>query len=149
MITTIALAVAIIALVLSAWLMTQVVALKRRLSAVPRDGDVVGLLQEIDQDLSTVEKVVTELQPRLEEVEAALPEAVCFIGVVNYDAFGDITGNQSRSVALLDRQGSGLVLSILVGRHQTLFYTKQVRHRRGVEELSPEEHSAIARAMAG
>jgi len=147
--TNIALAVAVVALLLCAWLFTQLLALKRRLAAVPRDGDVVGLLKELDQDLAAVEKVVTDLRPRVGSLEAAIPEAVSYVGVVNYDAFGDITGNQSRSVALLDRRGSGLVLSILVGRRQTLFYTKQVRERRGIEELSPEEHRAVERALAG
>lgn len=147
--TIVAITVALIALLLSGWLLTQVMALKRRLAAVPQDGDVVGLLQELDEDLASAEKAVTEIRPRVAELESAMAEAVSFVSVVNYNAFGDITGNQSRSVALLDRSGSGLVISILVGRHQTLFYTKQVRNGRGVEELSPEEQSAVERALAG
>ena len=66
-----------------------------------------------------------------------------------YDAFGDIAGNLSRSIALLDATGDGLVISLLVGRSETLFYTKQVRGRRGLEELSPEEAEAVDRAMQG
>ncbi len=147
--TTIALIVASVALLSSVWLGLQVLALRRRLSAVPRDGDVVGLMQELDQDLSAAETAIADLRPRIDELEAQMPEAVSFIGVVNYDAFGDITGNQSRSVALLDRGGNGLIISILVGRNQTLFYTKQVRGHRGSEELSPEEIQAIQRAMTG
>jgi hypothetical protein len=147
--TTIALTIAVLALLSSVWLALQVLALRRRLAAVPRDGDVVGLMQELDQDLSAAEKAITNLQPRVSQLEAQMPDAVSYIGVINYDAFGDITGNQSRSVALLDRGGNGLVLSILVGRNQTLFYTKQVRDGRGAEQLSPEEHEAIHRAMAG
>jgi hypothetical protein len=146
---TIALIVAVVALLSSVWLSLQVLALRRRLAAVPRDGDVVGLMQEIDQDLSSAEKTLSNLVPRVSQLEAQMPEAVSYIGVINYDAFGDISGNQSRSVALLDRGANGLVLSILVGRNQTLFYTKQVRDGKGAEELSPEEHEAIRRAMAG
>ena len=78
-----------------------------------------------------------------------LPSGISFTGVVAYDAFGDIAGNQSRSIALLDRRGNGLVISLLVGRGETRFYTKQVTARRGDEPLSPEEEAAIDRALAG
>ena len=69
------------------------------------------------------------------------------VDVFNYDAFGDITGNQSRSMAFLDSRGSGVVLSVLVGRSEMLFYTKQIKGGQGTEQLSPEEQSAIDKAM--
>jgi len=147
--TTAALILAALAMLSSVWLALHVVALRRRLAAVPRDGDVVGLLHELDQDLTAAEAAIEDLRPRVAGLEADMPEAVSSIGVVNYNAFGDITGNQSRSIALLDRRGNGLVLSILVGRTQTLFFTKQVGGGQGAEELSPEEVQAIRRAMAG
>jgi len=53
----------------------------------------------------------------------------------------------SRSIALLDARGNGVVISLLVGRTETLFFTKQVRGMEGVEELSPEEKEAIAEAV--
>lgn len=146
---TAAIAVASVSLLLAIVAMAQLSALRNRLKAVPKDGDIVGLMKELDLDLSAVEKVLADMQPRLEVVERAIPLAVSYVGVVTYNAFGDITGNQSRSVALLDRRGDGLVLSILVGRAETLFYTKQVRGRAGSEQLSPEEHAAIDRALAG
>lgn len=147
--TTAALIVAALALIVAVLAVLQLGGLRRRLEAVPKDGDVIGLLREIDVDLSAVEKSIAELAPRLEAVERAMPSAVCHVGVVSYNAFGDITGNLSRSVALLDRRGSGLVISVLVGRAETMFFTKQVRGRIGAEELSPEEHAAIDEAMTG
>jgi phosphomannomutase len=41
-----------------------------------------------------------------------------------------------------------VIISLLVGRNENLFFTKQVRGRVGMEELSPEESQAIAMAMA-
>lgn len=141
--------VAMIALVVALLLSRQVAVLRRRLDAVPRDGDVIGLMRELDQDLSAAEKVLAEISPRLDAIEAAMPRAVSHVGVVSYDAFGDITGKLSRTLALLDGRASGMVLSVLVGRTETLFYAKQVSEGRGAEELSPEEIAAIERAMAG
>lgn len=146
---TAALVTAAVALIVAALAMLQLGALRRRLEAVPKDGDVIGLLREIDVDLAAAEKSIAELGPRMDAIERAMPSAVSHVGVVSYNAFGDITGNLSRSVALLDRRGSGLVISVLVGRAETMFFTKQVRGRVGAEELSPEEHAAIDEAMAG
>jgi hypothetical protein len=143
----IALAITAVALVLAIVALVQVAPMRRKLAAVREDGDVMGLLQGLDQDLASVETQMTELYPRIEKIERFLPYAVSRIGVVNYDAFGDITGNQSRSLAFLDSRGSGVVLSILVGRSEMLFYTKQIERGKGVEQLSPEEQSAIAKAM--
>lgn len=145
--TALTLIVAGLALLVGVILGVQVRGLRRRLEGVPADGDVLGLLRTLDQDLDRVEAVVADLGPRLTEVERELPKAIARTGVVVYDAFGDIAGNLSRSIALLDAAGNGVVISLLVGRSETLFYTKQVRARRGLEELSPEETEAVAQAM--
>lgn len=143
----IALAVAVIALVLGIVALVQMAPMRRKLAPVRDDGDMTGLVQGLDRDLASVETQLVELYPRIEKIERFLPYAVSRIGVVNYDAFGDITGNQSRSLAFLDSRGSGVVLSVLVGRSEMLFYTKQIKNGKGTEQLSPEELEAIAKAM--
>lgn len=50
-------------------------------------------------------------------------------------------------IVLLDSIGDGLVISLLVGRNETHFFTKEVRAGSGTERLSPEEDAAISRAM--
>lgn len=146
-IAAIALAIASVALVLAIVALVQLAPMRRKLAPVREDGDVMGLLQGLDRDLANAEAQLGEMYPRIEKIERFLPFAVSRIGVVNYDAFGDITGNQSRSLAFLDSRGSGVVMSVLVGRSEMLFYTKQVKAGQGAEQLSPEEHSAIAKAM--
>lgn len=143
----IAIAIASVALVVGIVALVQIAPMRRKLVPVREDGDVMGLLQGLDRDLASVETQMADLYPRIEKIERFLPYAVSRIGVVNYDAFGDITGNQSRSLAFLDSRGSGIVLSVLVGRSEMLFYTKQIKGGKGVEQLSPEEQSAIAKAM--
>ena len=142
------LGISAVTLVIALWLVTQINGLKSQVSAVPKDGNVVATLQHLDVDLTNVEKVVAEMEPRLGALEARVPLAISHTGVVAYDAFGDISGNLSRSIAMLNDRGDGFVISLLVGRSESLFYTKQVRGRTGVEPLSPEEEDAVARAMA-
>jgi hypothetical protein len=139
--------IAVLALLIALGLALQMAALRRRLAAVPKDGNVIDLMRSIDSDLAKAEAAINDHAPRLQAVEARLPRAISFTGVVTYDAFGDIGGKLSRSIALLDSIGDGLVISLLVGRSETHFFTKEVRAGSGTERLSPEEDAAISRAM--
>ena len=125
----------------------QVLLIGRKVSAVPPDGNIYEALRAIDTDLASVEAAIEDLRPRLRNVEARLPGALCFSAVVTYDAYGNIAGNLSRSVALLNERRDGLVLTILVGRNDSTFYTKMVRAGSGTEALSPEEEEAVRRAV--
>ena len=145
---TIAAFLAALALVIALGLAMQVAGLRRRLASVPKDVNVIDLMRSIDTDLAKVEGAVGDLEPRLQSVEQRLPRALSYTGVVTYDAFGDVGGKLSRSIAMLDSTGDGLVISLLVGRNETLFFTKEVRSGAGTERLSPEEGAAISRAMA-
>jgi hypothetical protein len=145
----VAVGVAVLALLVAIFLAIQVGGLRRRLDSVPADENVFGLLRGIDNELGRLDAVTAELEPRLAAVEHLIPQAIVHTGVVNYDAFGDIAGNLSRSVAMLSVEGDGLVISILVGRVDVRVFTKEVRGFVGVEELSPEEKAAVTRASGG
>lgn len=138
-----------VTLLIVLWLSAQLNRVRAKVEVVPDDADVLGLLRRIDNDLARLDGVVSDVEPRLANVEKRLPRAISHTGVVSYDAFGDITGNLSRSIALLDQQANGVVISLLVGRNETRFFTKQVRDGVGAEPLSPEEDDAVARALAG
>ena len=145
----IAMVVAVVALLAAIVLAIQVTNLRRRLDSVPADEDVFAILRGVDNELGRLDAVTAALEPRLADVEHLIPRAIVNTGVVNYDAFGDIAGNMSRSVALLSVEGDGIVISILVGRLDVRVFTKEVRDFVGVEELSPEEKAAVTRAGAG
>jgi hypothetical protein len=136
-------------LLIALWLSIQVNRLRAKLAAVPQDGNVYALLAEVDGELDRIEALLGDFGPRLVAVERQLPHAISRTGVVAYDAFGDISGNLSRSIALLDATGTGVVISLLVGRGETLFYVKQIRDGKGTEALSPEEEEALAVSAAG
>jgi len=69
--------------------------------------------------------------------------------VVRYDAFAEMGGRLSWSLALLDDRGDGVVLTSIRGRDEARTYAKSVRGWAGEQELSPEEVEAVARASAG
>jgi hypothetical protein len=147
--TVAAAAIAALALVVAVGLAVQVYVLRRRLDAVPPDADIFSLLKGIDNELGRLDAITSSVEPRLASVERRVPRALTHTGVVNYDAFGDIAGNLSRSIALLSDEGDGIVISMLVGRGDVRLFTKEVRGFDGVEELSPEEKAAVLRASGG
>ena len=143
----IAMVVAAIALLAAIVVAVQVNGLRRRLDSMPADENIYDILRGVDNELGRLDAVTAAMEPRLASIERLLPHAIVHSGVVNYDAFGDIAGNLSRSIALLSSVGDGIVISILVGRLDMRVFTKEVRNFVGVEELSPEEKEAVVRAQ--
>ena len=90
--------------------------------------DVVGLRQE-------VAALRTEAR-----------DALRHLAVVRYDAFGDMGGHLSWSVALLDDGGNGVVLTSIHGRSEARTYAKSISAWRCDQQLSPEESEAVEAA---
>jgi hypothetical protein len=96
-----------------------------------------------------VEETAVHLDERLAGVEHDLRSRLVHRALVRYDAYNELSGQQSMSIALLDDERSGIVLSCIHHRDQARVYGKQVRFGRGEIELSPEEAEAVRVALAG
>ena len=105
--------------------------------------EAFGMLHE------RVEEVAGALEERMAEAEVRLDRAITYRALVRYDAYGELSGHQSASLALLDAQRNGVVLSSIAHRDTARLYCKQVVGGRGEHLLSPEEDEAIRRALAG
>lgn len=84
-----------------------------------------------------------------QEVAALRAEArgsLRHVAVVRYDAFGDMGGHLSWSLALLDDGGNGVVLTSIHGRSDARGYAKNIAGWTCEQQLSPEEDEAIAHA---
>jgi hypothetical protein len=115
-------------------------------------GDLVAhaaAMQEAFESLQGyVEDVASRLDGRLAGAELALRGAIAHRSLVRYDAYNELSGQQSMSIALLDDERSGIVLSCIHHRDQARVYAKQVRDGRGELELSPEEAEAVSLALS-
>ena len=65
------------------------------------------------------------------------------LAVVRYDAFGDMGGHLSWSMALLDDAGDGVVVTSIHGRSDSRTYAKNISGWTANQQLSPEEEEAI------
>lgn len=141
---------------LSVFALVVVVALAVRVGRLLRTYDA---LVAGDEDASFVAAVgrqtragerlradVAQLREELTAVRGELSGAVRHVAVVRYDAFGDMGGLLSFSVALLDDAADGLVLSSINARSETRTYVKGVQAGTSEQTLSPEELEAIGKA---
>jgi hypothetical protein len=108
-----------------------------------------GLQQAFVELNDRVEEVAERLELRMHEAERRIDGAITHRALVRYDAYGELSGHQSASLALLDADRNGVVLSSIAHRDTARLYCKQVRDGRGEHVLSPEEDEAIRRALAG
>jgi hypothetical protein len=88
------------------------------------------------------------LDGRMHTAEGRLDGAISYTSLVRYDAYGEMSGRQSMSIALLDSSRTGIVLSAIHHRDQARLYAKRVSAGRSELELSPEEAEAVSRALA-
>jgi hypothetical protein len=96
-----------------------------------------------------VEESALRLDGRLGTAEDRLDLAIAYRGILRYDAYNEMSGRQSASIALLDATRSGIVLSSIHHRDQARLYAKQVRDGEAEIALSPEEQEAVRLALAG
>jgi len=114
--------------------------------------DLVGHAAELMREFRIlhdyVEDAAARLHERMAAAERRLDGAIAYHALVRYDAYGEMSGRQSTSIALLDAERNGVVLSSIMHRDQGRLYAKTVRGGAGELELSPEEEEAVRLAMA-
>ncbi len=107
-----------------------------------RDDFVTAVNRHADQ-VSGLRGQVGGIEKTLEQVQLDLSDAIRHVAVVRYDAFPDMGGRLSFSLAMVDDAGDGLVLTSINGRSETRTYAKGVKNGRSDVSLSPEETQVI------
>jgi Protein of unknown function (DUF4446) len=153
----VALAAAGVGAIALLWVVVLAVKLRRLRSAqktVMGEGqaDLVAHAAQIQEAFvqlrDWVEETATRLEERMATAEHRIDGSVAYTSLVRYDAMGELSGQQSSTMALLDSRRTGVVVSSILHRDQARVYVKQVRDGESELELSPEEHEAIEAAMS-
>jgi Protein of unknown function (DUF4446) len=108
-----------------------------------------GLQSAFVQLRDWVEDTARGLEQRMGSAEDRIDGCVAYRSLVRYDAYGEMSGRQSSTVALLDARRSGVVMSSILHRDQARVYVKQIHDGQSELELSPEEQEAIDQALSG
>jgi hypothetical protein len=154
----IALAAAALALLVALALVTLALRVRtlriaqRRVLGAHGERDLVAHAAELEHAFDLlreyVEDVGGRLDARLQTAERRLDGAVTHRALVRYDAYNEMSGHQSLSIALLDSNRSGIVVSSIHHRDQARLYAKQVTAGTPELKLSPEEEEALRLALA-
>jgi hypothetical protein len=96
-----------------------------------------------------VEDAAARLDGRMRDLEERVDGALAYRSLLRYDAYGEMSGRQSTSIALLDATQSGIVLSSIHHRDQARLYAKQIHEGLPELQLSPEEEEAVRLALTG
>jgi hypothetical protein len=103
--------------------------------------EALKLCQKLEQDFN---KLVQEFESFKKESSFFLQK----IGIVRFNPFKEIGGDQSFSIALLDGKDSGIVLTSLYSPQGNRIYAKPIEQGKSKYHLSEEEKKAIERAKA-
>lgn len=106
------------------------------------------LLRHLDERRAQGESL-DDTRTRLVALEQKMDSAKRFVGMVRYDAFEDVGGNQSFSMAILDDKGDGALVTCLYGRQDCRVYAKQLDGGESDRSITNEERRAIEQATAG
>jgi len=129
-----------------------------RLGAIKKKSEVFfegkngrNLEELIFKNISDVKALDTEIQ-ELYNISNTIHKlslsSVHRVGIIRFNPFGDIGGDQSFSVALLDGKNSGVVISSLHTKEGTRVYAKPVEKGAGGKyPLTEEEKKVIKIAM--
>ena len=110
--------------------------------------DLVAHAQNLEEQVRNLRDAVQGLDGLLAGYKTDLDRAFTHRAIVRYDAFRDIGGEQSASIALLDNTASGLVISMIHSRDYARIYVKQLRRSVPDRALSPEEVDVVEQALA-
>ena len=115
--------------------------------------DLVTYVQNVGDGFTDlrewVEAALAQVDDRLAGASERIDGCIAYRSLIRYDAYGEMSGHQSSSVALLDARKSGVVISSILHRDQARVYVKQLTDGVPTLELSPEEQEAVDTALAG
>jgi hypothetical protein len=103
----------------------------------------LGALEAADASARTAHQRLNE---RIAELEALTATDLSRAGFIRYDAFAGAGAGLSYALALLNRQGDGVVLTSIYSREDSRTFGKPVEGFKPTVQASGEELEAIERA---
>jgi hypothetical protein len=107
-----------------------------------------ALSRSIERTGDRVDGLRAEVRGLAEHTDAGLRGALRFHGLVRYDAYDDMGGEQSWSMAILNADRTGSIVTSLHARDHARVYLKEMVGGIPSQRLSPEEERAVALALS-
>jgi hypothetical protein len=111
--------------------------------------NLASVIESYMTSVKEVEDHCFQIDKELSKVRKMAEESYQKMGFVRYNPFGDVGGNLSFSLCILDTKDNGYVISSIHSREGTRVYSKSVRNSGSEYNLSEEEKKAIQIALKG
>lgn len=147
---TAALATALLALALCLYLLMVIRRHRQSQKVIMGAGeprDLESFARSLQEQVDTATGEVQSLRAKLAKSNRHIAECLVFRSVLHYDAYRDLSGMQSFSMALLDAGFSGVVISLIQSRDHARVYVREITEGESRDKLSPEEIHVLKRAM--
>ncbi len=109
-----------------------------------KKGQINDILDELIRTDQIISKDIVSIKKELKDEIQASQLHLQKVGLLRFNPFERIAGEQSFVVALLDNENSGMILNFIYTRDGLRVYTKKVKRGQGEEyELSEEEKKVI------
>mgnify|MGYP000961838893 CR=1 FL=1 len=123
---------------------TKIIKKYKRLMRGVNNNNLEAMLVSHIDNVEKALKQVDELKHSHNLLSKQVDLCVQNVGIVRYNAFDNIGSQQSYSVALLDANKNGVVLTGLFGRDMSSTYAKPIINGQSSYPLSGEEKQAIS-----
>lgn len=112
-------------------------------SAKSLENEIIGLFEDNKFIKASVEKNKKDIGILFENMELAFQK----VGIIKYDAFNQMGGQLSFSLALLDKKNNGFILNSVHSAEGCYTYTKKISDGKSDISLGEEEKQALDMAM--
>ncbi len=131
-------------LVLVTLLLFRIIRHYQRLTKGVVAGDLIKIWQNYLERAEKNDREIKQINQLTQKLSDEGKRHFQKVGLVRFNPFNELGGNQSFAISLLDEKGDGMVISSLHGRDSTRFYAKPVKNfKESGFELSAEEKDAI------
>jgi hypothetical protein len=142
----------LIFLIFGAWLavvsifLYRIYSLFRKLSQGVEVPDLKKVLEKVLAKGNENTKSIKDLEGQIRQLEEEGKFHIQKVGFVRFNPFKELGGDHSFSIAILDQEDTGVIITSLHARDRTRVYIKDIKKGKCQLELSAEEEKALSNA---
>lgn len=125
----------------------RIFALFNKLSRGVEVTDLKQILKDLLTQVAENKKWTGKLEERIGWLENDGKKHIQKVGLVRFNPFRELGGDHSFSLAVLDKDDSGVIITSLHTRDRTRVYMKEVKNGKSASDLSEEERKALSSAQ--
>lgn len=131
-------------------LFVQIRRLKKKLTSFTKGKDG-GSLEEtiawLTKKSAETDETLAQHKQKLNQLNGRLKTSVRGVSLVYYDAYEGIGGKQSFSLAILDENQNGAIVSSIINRNHSAVYAREVHEGTPLQTLTQEEQQVLAEVI--